>query len=356
MADQKRKIYILGAFAVAIIAVSIFGYRFLAGENLFGQSKTIYTYVDNAKGLIKSSPVFLKGFQIGTVTGISFKKVEDKGYKVVIQMRIDEPVDIKSDAVAQIMETGFVGGKAVRIVYDPESDAPTLPAGGTIRGESINIIEAMVGSPEEIQPYAAELQKALTALYDTLREDAKNPRGPGLGKTFHDMDIVLANLMVSTAKLNQLISNTNRYLGPALSDLATVTHTLKTSNEHIATLLEQTAELTTKINRAGLDSTIITTNETIKTLKNTLATSDRAIGNLNKILRKVDAGDNSMAKLLNDPQLYNNLNRVSRNLDLLLQDMRLNPKRYIHVSVFGKKQKAYVLPKDDPAFNDTPNH
>ncbi len=339
----------LGIFGILVIVGTVYGYLFLAGENLFGSSKYYYIYVDNAKGLIRSSPVFVKGFQVGTVTDIAFVAGDDQESKVKIEMRVDEPVDVKTDAVAEILETGFVGGKAIRLNISAKSSAATAQSGATLKGRTLNMLEAMVGSPEELSPYTDVIKNGLISAYDTIAIQAKNPTAPGVGKMFYDMDIILADMKVTTRNLNRLIANSNQQVSLVMADLAAITNNLKQSNAAITKIIDNTASLTAKLDSAGLDETIVKTNEAVGALKTTLVSTQQSLASFDKILVKANSGDGSLAKLMNDPDLYINLSNSLNNMNYLLQDFRLNPKRYVNVSVFGKKQKKYELPKDDPA-------
>lgn len=339
----------LGLFGIIVIISTVFGYRFLAGENLFGSSKFYYIYVDNAKGLIRSSPIFVKGFQVGMVTDITFVKDEQNKSKVKLELRVDEPVDVKTDAVGEILETGFVGGKAVRINISEKSTAPIAESGAVLKGRALNMLEAMVGSPEELLPYTDMLKNGLVSAFDTIKTQANDPTAPGVGKIFYDMDIILADMKVTTRNLNRLIANSNQQVSLVMSDIAAITSNLKQSNAAITKVLDHTASLTAKLDSAGLDKTIIETNKAVAQLSTTLAATQQSLASFDEILVKANTGDGSLAKLINDPSLYKNLDNTTNNLNYLLQDLRLNPKRYVGLSLFGKKQKKYQLPKDDPA-------
>ena len=345
MSKEKK----LGIFGILTIVCTVYGYRFLAGKNIFGDSKYYYIYVDNAKGLIRSSPVLVKGFKVGTVTDIGFVAGEDQESKVKIEMRVDEPVDVKTDAVAEILETGFVGGKAIRLNISAKSNAPIAKSGATLEGRALSMLEAMVGSPTELSPYTDVIKNGLISAYDTISTQAKDPTAPGVGKMFYDMDIILADMKVTTRNLNHLIANSNQQVSLVMADLASITNNLKQSNAAITKIIDNTASLTAKLDSAGLDETIIKTNDAVAALKTTLVATQQSLASFDKILVKANSGDGSLAKMMNDPDLYINLSNSLNNMNYLLQDFRLNPKRYVNVSVFGKKQKKYQLPKDDPA-------
>ena len=340
----------LGIFGILVIFAVVYGYRFLAGENVFGSSKTYYIYVDDAKSLIRSSPIFYKGFQVGTVSDIAFIEKEG-GTKVQVALRIDEPITIKTDAIAQI-EGAIMGSTAIYLKMKDQSAAGILPHGGTLKGHPMNMLETMIGSPDDLSPYAQIIKNGLVSAYDTISVQAKDPTGPGVGKMFYDVDIILADMKVTTRNLNKLIRTSNTHVATILADLSAVTANLKNSNSAINNIMANTEGITQKLNNAGLDSTIIGANAAIATLKETLLSSNQLLASFEALAKKANTGDGSLAKLLNDPELYMNLAKVSKNTDLLLQDLRLNPKRYVNVSVFGKKQKKYEVPENDPAFKD----
>jgi len=128
---------------------------------------------------------------------------------------------------------------------------------------------------------------------------------------------------------------------------------LKNNNDKINIIIGNVASFSDKINKTDIDGTNKQLQSTLTELKNTISQSTNTVAELNKITKAINTGNGSLGKLIYDPQLYINLNRTSKNMDLLLQDFRLNPKRYVNVSVFGKKQKTYVVPNNDPAFQDS---
>ncbi len=339
----------LGLFGIITVLGVVFGLKFLAGNNLLGKSKYYYIYVDNAKGIIPSSPVMAVGFKVGTVTDVAFTVDDNKKAKVRIELRVDEPLEVRTDAIAEILETGFVGGKAVRIQINPQSSAPIAKNKATLQARSLNILQAMIGSPEELHPYTEVLKNSLIGAYDTISVQAKDPTAPGVGKMFNDMDIILADMKITSRNLNRMIAASNQQVGLILNDLAAITGNLKQSNEAISKIIAHTQSITAKLDSAGLDKTIAHTDEAIMALKSTLDVTKKSLASIDQLVSKAGNGDGSFAKLINDKELYDNLNKSSKNLDLLLQDLRLNPNRYVKVSVFGKKTKKYTLPENDPA-------
>lgn len=349
---MSKKLTLLGIFALIVVTATIFGYKFLAGANLFGSSQSYFIKVRNAKGLIRSSPVFYLGFQVGTVVDVRFNQMDNEEPDVILELRIDEPIEINEDAIAQIVETGFIGGKAIRLKIDPNSTAPIAADQSFLKGEPLSLLESMIGGPEVINPYANAMKDALVGAYDTISHQASDPTAPGVGKMFNDMDVILADMKVTTRNLNKLIATSNSQVSVILSDLASITGNLKNSNAAMSKMIANSESLTAKLNNSGLDKTISSSNDAILALKQTLESSQKSLAQLDAILVKTNEGNGTMAKLINDPDLYKNLEATTNNLNYLLQDFRLNPKRYVNVSVFGKKQKKYTLPQNDPVIQN----
>jgi phospholipid/cholesterol/gamma-HCH transport system substrate-binding protein len=170
------------------------------------------------------------------------------------------------------------------------------------------------------------------------------------------LEIIAKNIAAITASTNQLLTASSTNLNRTIENTASVTSSLAKSNQKIEGLLANLDKITGDIAKSNLSNTIGKTNETldaskvaIAELKTTLEGASTTMKDLSVVLQKVNQGDGTMAKLMNDKNLYTNLEATTKNLNLLLQDLRLNPKRYAHFSVFGKKQKEFTLPENDPA-------
>ena len=131
--------------------------------------------------------------------------------------------------------------------------------------------------------------------------------------------------------------------------MASITGSLEESNAEIKTILSNVESLSSELKEAQLGQTVSETTETIRQFQGTLKTVDQAVADLSGILAKIDQGDNTLGMLVNDPALYDNLTRTLLNMELLLQDVRLNPKRYTRI--LSKKQKPYEKPEEDPGID-----
>jgi len=337
----------IGILACAAILVSIFGYKFLKGQNIFGGNNLFYVEYKVIDQLTKSSPIFINGFQVGAVKDIYIKKEDQK--TIVVTLDISSDVTFPKTAVAAIRPSGIVGGKIIELIYDkPCSGDDCAKSGDYLKGANQGYLDAMVGK-EQLQSYIGELKEGLVDIYDTLAAKSGNPNS-GLRKTINDINAITDNLRVSTASLRIITEVTATKFPLIVDNLESITKNLKTNNDKITSILQNTSNFTNNLQKVDIGKTNESVQMTLKNMDKALSSTQEAMDDLKKIAAEMNSTRGSMGKLIKDPQLYDNLNRTSKNLDLLLQDFRLNPKRYVNVSVFGKKQKDYAVPDNDPAF------
>ncbi len=346
----------LGILALITITVLIWGYRFLKGKNLLDNSNTYYITYPNVDELSTSAPVFINGFKIGTVTGVSLKP--DNVESVLVTVEVDGAIQIPNSAKAILSSSGIMGGKAILLSYSNEDMTnPILKNKSFIEGSTQGLLNSMV-DPKEVDVYFEKLKYNVKNLIDTLTEDSGMASDESLSQSIAEFQATIKNLSGISNKLNLMLAKSYKNFDQTLANVAELSNTLKNSNAKIDNIIGNLDAVSTDLKNAEIDKTVKAAEGAINevkmsltTIQGTVKSAEDAIDNINKLISKVENGDGSLTALLNDEGLYNNLESTSKNLDLLLQDLRLNPKRYINVSVFGKKQKEFVLPEDDPANN-----
>jgi phospholipid/cholesterol/gamma-HCH transport system substrate-binding protein len=301
---------------ISAILLFIWGYSFLKGRDLFTNYKTYYVEYNNVEGITPSSIVTLNGLIIGKVTAITINNTTGK-LQVELQLKTEFPISKSSTAV--IYEPGLIGGKQIAI-HPNLNDKVLIEDGGTLKGNVELGLAASMGN--KLVPVQQKIEKLLTnadqlitginAVLDQKGQaDLKNSLAE-LSKTmeqFHKASLSVNGLLDNnTAKINGVVTNFNKVSG----DFSKISDSL------------QKADL----------------GKTVRDLNKTLASVDKIMANL-------QAGKGTMGKLLHDEALYANLNKTSKELELLLQDVRLHPTRYVNVSVFGKKNKPYIAPEND---------
>ena len=305
-----------GVVAILVIILFIWGYNFLKDQNLYDTSRTMYAEYDNVQGLAAKSPITINGLKVGSVTEISFHPSK-KGI-LVAHLQLDNPIEFSKNSVAQIYSPDFISGKSLKInlVMDQESIAKH---GDTLIGEVDSGIMGMIN--EQIAPLQVKVEsfvvqtdsvmKSIDALMDkenqqNFKESLRNING--ILSDFKTSSQYLENLMVENGKMDSIINNTNQ----TMNNLAAISDSI------------QAADLGATV--TSLDSTLANFNSVLDSLKN---------------------GDGTMSKLLNDDELYMNLTNASKELEELLREVKEHPKRFVHLSVFGKKEKPYVEPEPE---------
>ncbi len=305
-----------------IVLVGIFlfilGYSYLKSNSIFDDSKVFYAVYDHVGGLQPGTQVSINGLAVGNVNSIKFK---DTSGKLLVTFTVNNDFEFSKNSKAELYDTGIIGGKGIQIqpIFD---GAQSAQSGDTLTSSTKPGITALV--QEKLTPLQMKVEGAVSHA-DSLLININ---------TILD-DPTKSELQQSIVGLNKLIGSFQSTANAMNSLLADNKQQLDNSIKNINNMTENFSQLSDSLASAGLASTV-------KNLQVTVAS-------LNGVLEKIDAGEGSLGKLAKDEELYTNLSNASRELDLLLQDFRLNPKRYVNVSVFGKKQKEYELPENDPA-------
>lgn len=338
----------LAIFAIVILAAAIWGYKFLVGENIFSKSYKFGIEVDNVNQLNVSSPVYINGLKVGSITDITLSGNASR--KMLVNFRVENEYNIPKDAVTEIVNEGVMGGRALSIKYGALcSGANCAQNGHVFKSKDVGLIGSLLGS--DVDKYVGNLSSELNQVIENLgTEDSKG----AVNETLREMKTAMVNIAKLTANTNAMIARSQKDIAASMKNISSITSNLADNNAQITTMINNLSKITTDLDKANIGGQMTTTinklNESLAGLKTTLETSDTAINSLNSVMHKADKGDGTLAMLLNNKELYTNLERTSKNLSLLLQDLRLNPKRYVNVSLIGRKNKAYTPPEEDPAF------
>ena len=272
----------------------------------------------NAGGLQAGTQVSINGLSVGTVSNIKFK---DRQGNLLVTFTVNNDFEFSKNSIAELFDTGIIGGKGIQIipVFD---EGPLAKSGDTLTSAT--------------KPGLTELvQTSLTPLKNRVEGAVSN--ADSLMMNFNDVldASTKKDLRESIASLSRLMNSLQGSANVLNSILNDNKDKLDSSLTNFKVLTNNFAKLSDSLNNAGLGRT--------------LANLESTIASLDRVMARVDNGEGTLGKLMQDEALYTNLNNASKELDLLLQDFRLNPKRYVNVSVFGKKQIEYELPEDDPA-------
>lgn len=338
----------IGLFTLLAIAAAIWGYTFLKGQNILNRSNIFYAIYDDVDNLPVSSPVLINGLQVGIVQKLYLNEKDPT--KVVVVLDIDRSVQIPKSAVALMQTTSFLGNKAITLTYRGVCANDCAVSGDTLRGDVAGLIESML--PEaSLQKYFNLVRDNVGGIVDTIagRIDLE---GDVAGQSLQDIKTALTNIRKITDNLNILIESNLNSVQRTTKNLESISGNLENNNEAITQIIANATKITEELSALDLKTIAQQAGNSMESIDETLVSIKKAGDDLSSILNGINKGEGTLGMMIQDPSVYQNLEKTTRNLDLLLQDVRLNPKRYVNVSVFGKRQKSYELPEDDPAFQD----
>jgi phospholipid/cholesterol/gamma-HCH transport system substrate-binding protein len=338
----------IGILATLAIFAAIWGYKFLKSESIIDRALTVNVDFDDVEQLTKSSPVFFRGVQIGSVKDFVFQA--NNGMKPTIILKINQNPGIPKDAIVALFNNGALAGKAIDLRFDkPCVDGNCAESGDVLRGISVGMLESMLGKPDAIDPYVMKLTQGMRGVYDTLKYDMSQPDNE-VGKSLRDIQATLASLRASTAVLNKVMAASAGSLSTSMQDMAAITSNLKNNNDKITSMFASASEAAGKANTVDFSKINKATEgvgQNLDELKKTLAETQATLKGLTTTFQKVSSGEGTVGQFVTNDSVYHNLNQTLLHTNALMQDIRLNPKRYINLNPF-KKYKNYVVPSNDP--------
>ncbi len=339
----------VGLLAAITLILAIWGYFFLKGRNLLSRDKIVFVTYKNVNLLTESSPVLLNGAEIGVVSSITLHPTDVK--LMIVGLTLKRELPIPKDAVAYLFPTGLTGGKAIELKFDkPCSTGNCLENGEYLVGKNLSMLGSML-DPNELDIYMDKLKNGVGSVTDSINAAISDPSGKNeIGKTFKDIALTVNNLRNVTTSLAKMIEAQRGTLGATMSHLEATTRNLEQNNNKINDIMTSVQTFSGKLSKTDLDGTVNSTKGAVASLQKTLLQTDTAIAQMKFIIAGVNRGEGSMGMLLKDDKLAKNLTNTSKELDLILQDLRLHPRRYVNLSIFGKNGKTnYEYPNGDPA-------
>lgn len=302
--------------ALTAIIILIVGYSFLKGENLLDSSRTFYAVYDDVEGLSPSSEVTINGLKVGQVTNIDF--LNSKG-QLVVTFTVKNDFAFSKNSIAEIYGGNIIGGKSLAIIPKYDQQSGMAESGDTLQGKKEEGIMELVNDrltplQEKIENTIVSADSMVTAIAEVLNDTTRqNIRG-----TFKNLDATVASFRTTAEELQGIVQGNSGKIDRTLTNLD---------------------EMSTNFNR--FSDTLSQMN-----IKQITTDLENVITDFEQISDKLNSGEGTAGKLLNDEGVYNNLDRATRQLEELLQDIKLNPKRYVHFSVFGKNPGPYEEPED----------
>jgi len=291
------------------IVLFIFLFNYLKGNNFLYSSRTFYVVYDNVEGMASSTPVTINGLTVGKVQDINFSK--DRSGRITVKLLIDSDFEFSKNSIAELYEAGLLGGKAIAIIpaFDNAENAKKGDyLEGTVKSGLTELVnQRLTPLQEKIETMMVSADSLLVNINSVFDVQTK----ANLKKSIAELAITIESFKNTSVAINSLITDNQETLNNALSNIDTITSNL--------------SKITDSVANTNLG-------ETINSLQLT-------INNFDKILASIEKGEGSIGKLLNDDELYNNLKGASKEMEELLRDIKLHPKRYFRI--LSKKEIPY---------------
>jgi len=307
---REAKVGLLGLIGIVIL---YFGFSYLKGSDLFSTTQTYKVYYKDVLGLEVSNPITYSGVVVGRVLGMKPDYEKDR---VEVSLAIKKEVKLTNNTSVMLADDGLIGGKLLKLKIQPGDKAK---GGQEFKGEIESGLMQMMQS--KLDPTLKNVDSLTVTLTKVVGEFAQ---------TGQALKVLLASATTSTAGVNGIIANNSKNLSAITGNAAVLTQNLNTLTKsldaQLKPILEKTGTFTDSLSQVKLGSTVNSLNATIKDLQG--------------VVNGINEGKGTLGKLAGNDSLYVNLDKTAASLNMLLSDMKSNPRRYVHFSLFGGKDKT----------------
>lgn len=303
-----------GVVAVIIIVLFIWGYNFLKGRKILDPNRTFYAMYDNVQGLVPTSAVLINGLKVGTVSKITFHPA--KPGMLVVHMEISNDIEFSKQTVAEIFSPDFISGKSLRLklVQGGEYAKSGDTLAGVISTDIMGMINEQIAPLQsKVESFVVNSDSVMTNVNKVL--DARNK--DNIARSLENLNQTLLQIRNISTKADKML----RENSPRIDSMM-----INADNA-----MKGLSRMSDSLQKANIGVTV--------------AKMEKSVGLLNAMLDSINQGKGSLGRLMHDEALYNNMEATTKEMELLLKDMKENPKRYVHFSVFGKKETPYEEPK-----------
>lgn len=316
----------LGLLVIACLTIFIWGINFLKGIDILKKNTKYYVIYEKIDGLLKSSSVTINGYQVGKVSDIKF--MSDYSGRLLATLSLQGDLKIAKGSTARIVSSDIMGTKSIKLAivhsgeYYKEND--TIP-GDTDRDLKEEVSMQVLPLKKKAEELIASLDSALTVVTYVFNQRTRE----NLTESFENINRTIANIQSASAELNKIIGSGK--INSIVENLDSISGSFKQNSGNVTKVISNVTALSDSLAKLNISPVF----EEIKSL----------VSGVNTIIKKLNTTDSSAGMLINDPALYQNLNSLANSMDLLLKDLRSNPKRYVHFSAFNVGKDVYITAK-----------
>ena len=316
----------LGFLILACLTILVWGINFLKGIDIFKRTTNYYVIYDRIEGLLESSSVTINGYKVGQVSEINL--LNDYSGRLFVKLSLQGDYKIAKGSIAKIVSSDIMGTKSIKMeivhsgdYYQPNDTIPGSTEGDLKEQVSMQVLPLKKKAEELI----ASMDSALTVVTYVFNKDTRD----NLTESFENINRTVANIESASSELNKIIGSGK--VSSIVTNLDSITISINQNSGRISNMIKNFSSLSDSLSKLNISPVF--------------AEIKSSVDGINKIIQKLNTTDSSAGLLINDPVLYQNLNNLSSSLDLLLKDVRNNPKRYVHFSAFNIGKDVYITAK-----------
>ena len=321
----------VGLLTLVTLAAFIWSYNFLKGRDVFKRQRTFYAVYDNVAGMMTANAITINGLEVGQVSRMYFHPRQP--CRVVVELFMSNNIPIPRNSTARIYSSDLLGTRRIQII--PGDSPEFAESGDTLIGQMQQSLQDEVN--DMVEPIMRKTENLITS-FDTvlnvLSEIFNKQTRDNLTGTVESLRKTMANLESATLAVDTLVESQKIKLARIIDNVESISANLKQNGNNFSRILS---------NAAGISDTIARSN-----ISATLSRLTSSVESLEKMTARIERGEGTIGQLVNNDKMYNELEASSRELKLLLEDMRLHPERYVHISVFGRnpRKNPYQPPAD----------
>ena len=302
----------IGFLAIIGILMSVFSYNYLKGINLFEKNRKFKVTYSKVDGLSMSNPVTLNGFKIGKVHKINFNRENTR--ELIVDIIIENDVIFPKTSTAELYETGLIGGKAIAIIPDYKNDSTIALDGDFLKGVlKPGLTELVNQILPQVQLQLESVMQSAEVVFENINKLFDEETKTELKSSIKEFSLLTQNLSNTSRRVSDLIEKSAPGIELTINDLKDTSNNLKSITDSVSK--KDISDLTNNLN------------ELVK--------------NINKVSKNLNNSNGTMGMLIQDKSIYENLEKATNELNILIEDVKLNPSRYVNFSVFGKKNKDF---------------
>ena len=302
----------IGLLVIISIIVLVWGVNYLKGSNLFDNNRTVYAIYQNIGGLQEGSSIMINGFKVGTVKKIFLQD----NYSLLVELNIEDNIDIPVNSISKIVNEDIMGSKGIALLLGDanmdieQGDTLASDIEGSLKDEVNKQVLPLKNKAEEL---ISSIDSVVTVITSVLSKDARE----SLTKSLESLDYTFNTMSQTMTKVNQIVDQNDERISRIVKNL-------EENNDEITNILKNFSDLSDDIAKSNI--------------RNLLAS-------LGEVSKKINDSEGSLGMFINDKDLYLNLEKSSKELAALIKDIKLHPKRYVDLSLFGGKSKSYKKEK-----------